>query len=358
MPSPNLLAPIDHDRRTERLSFTGSGAEYFRIWIANTLLSIVTLGIYSAWAKVRKERYFYGHTHLAGTSFDYHGRPIPILKGRLLAAALFVLYGVATQTSPKLLVAVVVAYLAIVPWIVVKALQFRARVSSWRGIRFAFDGSFGESYFVFGLLTVCLPLTLGLIAPYWWFRRHRFSFHNLRFGQTRCTFSALPGQYYRAFLTLVVIGLAIALAAVFLVAVVVMVTFVEVEDPGEATAQGLLFVGVGYATGIVGGSMINGLARGLLGNLSLGKTSVGPHALSTRFDPGSLAWIQLVNTVLIVLTLGLYIPFAQIRLAKYLISNTALEVDGDLDSFVANESNSVSATGGEIADVFDIDVGW
>ncbi len=30
--------------------FTGNGGEYFRIWIVNLMLTIVTLGIYSAWA--------------------------------------------------------------------------------------------------------------------------------------------------------------------------------------------------------------------------------------------------------------------------------------------------------------------
>ena len=35
------------------LEFRGNGYEYFRIWIVNILLTIMTLGIYSAWAKVR-----------------------------------------------------------------------------------------------------------------------------------------------------------------------------------------------------------------------------------------------------------------------------------------------------------------
>jgi uncharacterized membrane protein YjgN (DUF898 family) len=33
--------------------FTGTTGEYFRIWAVNLLLSIVTLGLYSPWAKVR-----------------------------------------------------------------------------------------------------------------------------------------------------------------------------------------------------------------------------------------------------------------------------------------------------------------
>ena len=46
--------------------FKGRAGEYFRIWIVNTLLSVVTLGVYSAWAKVKRLRYFYGSTFLDG----------------------------------------------------------------------------------------------------------------------------------------------------------------------------------------------------------------------------------------------------------------------------------------------------
>jgi uncharacterized membrane protein YjgN (DUF898 family) len=40
------------------LEFNGKAGEYFRIWIVNVLLSIVTLGIYSAWSKVRNKQPF------------------------------------------------------------------------------------------------------------------------------------------------------------------------------------------------------------------------------------------------------------------------------------------------------------
>src|SRR5690349_23853928 len=82
--------------------FRGSGSEYFRIWIVNLLLSIVTLGIYSAWAKVRRLRYFYGSTSLDGASFEYHGRPIAILKGRIIVVGVYVLFLVTTRLWPLL----------------------------------------------------------------------------------------------------------------------------------------------------------------------------------------------------------------------------------------------------------------
>ena len=93
-PSP---APAVHELP---LRFVGSGSEYFRIWIVNLLFIVVTVGIYSAWAKVRKLQYFYRNTQLAGAAFDFHGSPLKILLGRVIAVALFVAYNYSFQFSP------------------------------------------------------------------------------------------------------------------------------------------------------------------------------------------------------------------------------------------------------------------
>lgn len=68
-----------------RFRFTGKGSEYFAIWIVNLLLSIITLGIYSAWAKVRREQYFHRNTLLDEQPFEYTGDPVRILLGRIVA---------------------------------------------------------------------------------------------------------------------------------------------------------------------------------------------------------------------------------------------------------------------------------
>ena len=54
------------------INFDGKAMEYFGIWIANIVLNVVTLGIFSAWAKVRKLRYFYNNTKILGTT-SYFG---------------------------------------------------------------------------------------------------------------------------------------------------------------------------------------------------------------------------------------------------------------------------------------------
>ena len=66
----------------EPFKFTGKAGEFFAIWIVNVALTILTLGIYSAWAKVRTHQYFYGNTYLADASFRYTANPVQILKNQ------------------------------------------------------------------------------------------------------------------------------------------------------------------------------------------------------------------------------------------------------------------------------------
>ena len=79
---------INTTPRPEAITFSATGSEYFRIWIVNLLLSIVTLGVYSAWAKVRREQFFHRNLLLDKAGFDYHAQPMAILRGRGIAAAL------------------------------------------------------------------------------------------------------------------------------------------------------------------------------------------------------------------------------------------------------------------------------
>jgi len=86
--------------RVVRPEFTGSAGEYFRIWIVNLFFTLITLGIYSAWAKVRKKKYFYGNTRFDGQTFDYFGQPVAILKGRIVAFIAFVIYAFVGELYP------------------------------------------------------------------------------------------------------------------------------------------------------------------------------------------------------------------------------------------------------------------
>ncbi|HEX7488750.1 MAG TPA: DUF898 family protein, partial [Anaeromyxobacteraceae bacterium] len=130
------------------IRFTGSGGEYFRIWIVNLLLTLVTLGIWSAWAKVRKTRYFWSNTQLAGAAFQYHGNPGAILRGRLVAGAFFVAYWVAGKISVTAGLVAGGALMLLGPWLFYMSMRFKLANTSWRGLRFGFDSTAGRAYAV------------------------------------------------------------------------------------------------------------------------------------------------------------------------------------------------------------------
>src|SRR5207249_11793048 len=120
-----MTGPTDALNAAERLiqpEFTGTAAEYFRIWIVNLFFTLATLGIYSAWAKVRKRRYFYGSTRLDGDSFDYFASPKAILNGRIIAVAIFAIYALAGELYPHSRYAFWAVGVLAFPWLGVLAL--------------------------------------------------------------------------------------------------------------------------------------------------------------------------------------------------------------------------------------------
>ena len=115
IPEAALPPPAPPVRHT--LEFRGSAAAYFRIWIVNLALTLVTLGIYSAWAKVRRLKSLHGQTYLAGSSFGYHGEAKQILKGRAIAALLVLAYVTLGQVNPLAGAVAGLALTAAMPWL-------------------------------------------------------------------------------------------------------------------------------------------------------------------------------------------------------------------------------------------------
>jgi uncharacterized membrane protein YjgN (DUF898 family) len=187
--------------------FTGKAGEYFKIWIVNILLTILTLGIYSAWAKVRRKRYFYGNTLLQESAFEYLAEPMQILKGRLIAFGIFIVYLVVTNLIPLLAPVLGLAFMAVLPWLVVKAHTFNARYSAYRNIRFDFRANYGEAVGVYIGLALLAGITLGLAYPYYAYRRSRFVVAHSGYGTTPLTFSAPVKAFYMIYLKAVLIAI-------------------------------------------------------------------------------------------------------------------------------------------------------
>lgn len=343
----------EHDAPAERPAerrlrpeFHGRAGEYFGIWFVNVLLGILTLGIYSAWGKVRTRRYFYSHTRLDGTSFDYLASPIAILKGRLVAYAVVVALGLSARFAPAVYGLLLVTVGLLMPALKVWSLRFRARNSAWRGISFRFDTPAGEAYGPFLLATWLTALTLSLYYPVMKKRQQDFIVEGHRYGHKRFGFKADTSAYYGPY--------GIAAFAGFLLAIAFGVTMAAVTSRAggdkAALAGGML---ASMAVLYLGVFLIIGFLRVRYTNLMWNHTRLGPHRFESTLRARDVLWLYASNGVAIVCTLGLAVPWAMVRMARYRAAHFVLIASGDMDAFVAASESRAGAAGAELVDALD-----
>ena len=336
-----------------KIKFNGSASEYFKIWIVNVGLTIITLGIYSAWAKVRTRKYLYGNTELAGARFDYHADPIKILKGRILVAAIFIGYSLGGKISPFIAVLFLLLFWSLFPWILVRALIFNLTNSSYRNVRFGFDKDYKGSYAAYIKGALVSIFTLGLATPYALKLHTCFKFNRIRFGTQKTSFDAPTSYFFK---------ICYMMFAFIFVGVMMAVMIV-------ASSIGLGASTVGAATGLatvvsvvcIYGSMFLGTAylRSRLINLTANQTTLGPVRFHSDLLAKDLAFLYVTNLLGCALTLGLAIPWAVVRTLRYRLERmTVIADEATLTSFTAESlSGNQNATADAAADFWDIDLG-
>jgi len=129
------------------LEFTGSGGEYFRVWIVNVLLTILTLGFYTPWARRRTAQYFYGHTVVAGSPLEFTAQQGRMVKGFIILVMISIAYQIAVNTGQDTAVGVfLLAGALLSPFIWGSAMRFRLGSTRWRGLRLQFTAPWREVY--------------------------------------------------------------------------------------------------------------------------------------------------------------------------------------------------------------------
>ncbi len=361
--------PLDEAAETRHgFAFHGQAMEFFRIWIVNIALSIVTLGIYSAWAKVRTMRYFYGNTELDGHRFDYLADPLVILRGRLIAFA--VLAGASIASSFDLLVGISLYYIVIplllVPFATLLSLRFRARMTQYRNVRFGFDGTIGGAYYVMVLWPILTVISFFTLSPLGYRARQNYIIGKSRFGRLPFSLSLQGWPLYKIYIIAGLVGMLAftivsMIGGIFTFGIISFfgATGVESEmDPEVMDILATLLNPITYISIL----LYVGVAAFLtayLTNYTLSNTTVkGGHRLSSTLDPFRYSWISMSNMAAIGLTFGLAIPWARVRMARYRAAHTALITTGSLDAIATQEEADTSATGQEFADFMGLEIGF
>lgn len=231
------MSLTSENQKTTPIIFTGKASEYFGIWIVNLLLSLLTLGIYSAWAKVRRKKYFYNNTLIENVGFDYHAKPMSILKGRIIAFVLFALYLYGKGSSPILAGILVILFFLALPWLIVRGSLFNARNTSHRGLRFDFKGTVNQAIRVYIGLPMLTFFTLGLIWPYIAHEKSQFIMNNHRFGLSQFNMSRVVKQFYKVYLIVFIVPFIGILAAI---AIPAYQTYVNKAKAAAAKPQAVL----------------------------------------------------------------------------------------------------------------------
>ncbi|MDO8267366.1 MAG: YjgN family protein [Moraxellaceae bacterium] len=366
-----------------RFRFTGSGGEYFSIWIVNLLLSIITLGIYSAWAKVRREQYFHRNTLLDDQPFDYTGDPVRILIGRIVALLVIGVGSAVQEVNLVMALAVTAVFFLLFPWVIVRSMRFRARNTRYRNLSFAFTGTTFEAlkayFWIYVALlpfiaasilmtpelkliqenpelakapeTTNLMLKLGvalgvsvllgaLLFPAYQCHVRSFLHRHLRYGNAQGTFdgttSAFYGALFRTFgvslLTLVLIGV-VGFAAKL------------AEQPWLLVlAYPVLFLPQAAYT-------VN------MTNVTYRHAGIGNNGFVSDMKVGAMAWLLFTNLLLLMVTLGLAWPWIKVRLTRYRLAHMSLlMVPGTVDAIIGEAQNNPSAFGEEAAEFLDFDI--
>ncbi|GDY24783.1 membrane protein [Agarivorans sp. Toyoura001] len=394
----------DYKPQNNPFSFNGRAGEFFGIWIVNVLLTILTLGIYSAWAKVRNKQYFYGNTELAGENFEYLAKPLQILIGRVIALVCVIAWVALPAVSEAASAILGLAFVALMPVLMVKNLRFDSRVTRYRNVRFDFAGSYGEAYktflvlpfvymlsFILILVVVSYVFTLissvlgGIISVVLFglgityvnamiaTQMSTYILNNYRWGKLQFSADIDSRAVFKIFLKVAAMGLGGFIGLMLILAVIAFVAFstdlgqiammfANIGEGGlqDFAAKGLIFgvIGVIYLSFFLLGWFVTAYLQACIRNYQFGQTDLESKLyMDSNVKPMAFLGVMLSNMLLTVFSLGLAIPLAKVRMANFMADATA--VMGEIDT-VANQnqvSDSTTAISDEVADAFSIEVG-
>ena len=368
-------------------TFNGSGDEYFKIWIVNILLTIVTLGIYSAWATVRTKRYFYGNTHLDDNNFEYHGKPMQILIGRVLAIVLLIAYVLLAEVLPIAGMIFILAITLVMPWVVMRSLKFNARMSSYRNVRFSFEGLTSDAYKIFLLIPLFPAIVGGLLAALLYFVLDikstevmtviggvallaifalvplvetfmmRYRFNNLQYGQGKFFTNVEVKPIYMLYLKLVGI---VVVTYLIIGAVAVAITYVMNSTTGDKLAVIMMVLAIpAYLIFILFGIYTKAYLQSHKRNYLFSETGLDDVLiLESNLKPWPLFKVLATNLVLIILTMGFAKPWTMVRIQRHIVDRTHAHIDGDLGQYVSTQQAATSSFGDELGDAFDLEGGF
>jgi len=345
---------------------------FFKLYIINVLMQLITLGFYRFWGKTEIRRHMWSHVECLGDRFEYTGTAKDLIKGFLIVlvvfllplviirrvASVFVIVGM--EISPKLLIA---EYLINILFIVFffsvatfSARRYKLSRTNWRGIHSAQKGS----ALVYGLLYVgCVFITLltvGLAWPACSVVLMRYKMAHTWIGTQQLGFEPSIGVLYKSFVVVwtALAGLLFLEGYFFQTLLLEFYQYLQESDLEMAVMAfmtglpGLLFL-----IPVVPGIPLLLWYRGKTLHHFVESSSFMGRRLSSVITGWGYLELVISNTIMTVLTLGLAVPFTMMRQLSYVEKHVGLSGDGNFAELLQSEVVKPGAGEG-LADAFDV----
>lgn len=297
-----------------RLKFEGKGFDFFKIFIVDVLLNIISLSLLYPRSIVREARYLWSETSLGNSPFTFKGTTKAAFNAymkTLLVVVLFMIialgeglligYGhlqgsmVASYITAFTILAVVVL---VTPFIMHGDLNFFINNTVWRSVTANYKGKLSEISGINLRGILLSALTLGVYSAWYETQLYKYTLENTRFGSLRFSYNGTSKELFKIYIK-------------------------------------------GFLLGIVTLGIYNIWNVRDLYNYTVNHTLVrkGDQEFNLYSDANTRDVFEFMvgNVLLVVLTLGFGTPWAIIRTFRFLVNHCVVPSAFNIDSIEDNE---------------------
>ena len=344
--------------------FQARGLDFFWIVLRNLLFTILTLGIYSFWAKVRQRAFIWRATRILDEPLEYTGTGKELFLSFLIVMGFFIILTIVLmllaflwpQGAPVVHPVLYLGLIYAIHFASYRTLRYRLTRTRWRGIRGNLDGGAAE-YALSALgYTLALLATFGILGPWCVSGIVSLQLNNTFFGNRRCSFDGPTRELYVAYYTVLLATLVLVGAGVFIVYSSTNIPEITQANPHPDALLKLGYTVIAvYAVLFIAIMLLRTIYQAAFARWFFGHLSFGAMRLRSTLTAGALVKLSLGNMLLLACTLGIAYPWVRLRTLRVPLNCIDYAGDPDLEGLL-QDTMPAPKRGEGLLEALDIDI--
>ena len=353
-----------------RIAWVHPPGGFLGLSLLNTLLRILTLGVYHFWGKTEVRQRIWSAVRIDGEPLEYRGTGGELFKGFIIVFLLVLvplgligllplLLGLSLTRDAFFQFGLFFVVVALGGFAIYRARRYRLSRTRWRGIRGAMSGRTTPFAWTYIWTTALIPFTLGWIVPWRAARLQRALFNDTQFGDKNFTFNGRSGPLYARYWLVWVSAIVLYFAAAIAIAVVVLAgTGGQPPPPGARLPPPTAWQVAAISAIVLGALLVFAMIRAWYSsgmfNYFAAQTRYQGCSFRLNATVPSLVWLVASNYLIRLLSLGVLTPVVEARSMRYIVERLSIEGDVDWPAIGQNPA-ALMARGEGLAEAFDVD---